>query len=130
MFFRVSNERRMFNLCWNDFIPLGLGNGQRDTVPLQAREDGRRRKKIGTPCWIDITNSAVEILLNHAQDRECSGYFDEIEPNDVCVRVSYISGQRMVHGTVLIVWKIGTNTYLVKTVSGETVRCHGYQLRK
>lgn len=66
MFFRVSNERRMFNLCWNDFIPLGLGNGQRDTVPLQAREDGRRRKKIGTPCWIDITNSAVEILLNHA----------------------------------------------------------------
>lgn len=36
----------------------------------------------------------------------------------------------MVHGTVLIVWKIGTNTYLVKTVSGETVRCHGYQLFK
>lgn len=69
-------------------------------------------------------------IKNRAADNDCSGFFDELEPDDLCVRVSYISGRRMTHGTVTILSKIGTNTYLIRTNSGETVRCHGYQLLK
>ena len=69
-------------------------------------------------------------IKNRAADRECSGYFDELQENDFCVRVSYINGRRMTHGSARIVSKIRTNTYLIRVPSGEIVRCHGYQLIK
>ena len=78
----------------------------------------------------DYWSSKSMEIKNRASDRECSGMFDNLEPNDLCVRVSYISGRRMTHGTVRINSKIGSNTYRVIDENGNLIKCHGYQLLK
>ena len=63
-------------------------------------------------------------------DREC-GHTTPLDHGDRCVRVSYISGRRLVHGCVRILEKIGTNTYKVlNDDNDQTELCHGYQLIK
>jgi hypothetical protein len=74
------------------------------------------------------TSKSMEVK-NRAADSDCS-FFEPLNQGDLCVRVSYISGRRMTHGTVRIISKIGTNTFLAKTATGETLKVHGYQLIK
>jgi hypothetical protein len=78
----------------------------------------------------DYWSSKSMEVKNRAADLECSGHFDCLEPHDLCVRVSYISGRRMNHGTVRVNAKIGTNTYSVYDENGNLITCHGYQLIK
>jgi len=78
----------------------------------------------------DYWSSKSMEVKNRAADLECLGIFDGLEPNDLCVRVTYISGRRMIHGTVRVVSKIGSNTYEVYDESGNLIICHGYQLIK
>jgi hypothetical protein len=64
-----------------------------------------------------------------AADQEL-GSTEELEPDDLCVRISYISGRRIVRGTVKVLEKIGSNTYRIIRDDGATELCHGYQLIK
>ena len=68
-------------------------------------------------------------IKNKAADAEIDS-FTKLELNDLCVRVSYIGGRRMVHGTVRIQSEIGSNTFLVRDEHGKLFKCHGYQLLK
>jgi transposase InsO family protein len=69
-------------------------------------------------------------IKNRASDLECDGFFNKLDQNDRCVRVTYISGRRLLLGQVVVVGKIGTNTYRVRCEDGEICDCHGYQLIK
>jgi len=68
-------------------------------------------------------------LKHKVADGVCKGHFDLFEINDVCVRVAYVSGRRLVLGKVQVIAKLADNTYEVTSESGNSI-VHGYQLIK
>ena len=72
-------------------------------------------------------------IRNRVSDIECDGMDDLLQANDLCIRVAYNGGRRVVLGIVRVVSKVidSSNSYNVISVeNGKSDRVHGYQLMK
>ena len=81
----------------------------------------------------DYWMSKSSEIRNRVSDIECDGMDDLLQANDLCIRVAYNGGRRVVLGIVRVVSKVidSSNSYNVISVeNGKSERVHGYQLMK
>jgi hypothetical protein len=89
----------------------------------------RRRMQIIHEYW---ASKSAE-LKHQSCDIMCDGLFQPFTLGDRCIRVSYISGRRIIHGEVVVTGVVGHNSYWVRDASvdiHEPTLVHGYQLIK
>ena len=81
----------------------------------------------------DYWMSKSSEIRNRISDKECDGMYELLQSNDLCVRVVYNGGRRLVLGMVRVISKAvdSSNSYNVVSLDdGTEDRCHGYQLIK